>query len=285
MTALDSRHRREVQMTKVLLSCTLALMLAATVCGAQTAVVTGTATVGGQPETASVTLTILPKSTVTITLPVSGVSGLPGATINFAIQSSTSRLQPAAEQFVLSAPSATVASFTVTAGASATAAAKTLTCAVPTSPPPPAGTTQLNCVLAGINNTTMANGTIANVGAVLASTAPTGTATISLSNVSVANAFGNAILSSISAPTLTVTVSPTMAMTCAPDVNSVPNAVANQIEPGEVLTCSVTFSSSLAAATTVTLSSNDVVSPGVTVPASVIIASGATSQTLQATGI
>jgi len=178
-----------------------------------------------------------------------------------------------------------VASFNVTTGAAATAAAKTVTCAVPTNPPPPAGTTQLNCVLAGINNTTMANGTIANVGAVLASTAPAGTATITLSNVNVANAFGNAILSSIAAATLTLTVSPTMAMNCAPDINSVPTGVANQVEPGEVLTCLVTFSSNLTNATTVTLSSNDIVSLGVTVPASVIVASGAATQTFLATGI
>lgn len=252
---------------------------------AQTAVITGTATVNGQPETASVTITLLPKSTVTISLPSSGVSGTPSTTVNFAIQSSTSRLQPAAEQFTLSAPSATIASFTVTAGAAATAAAKTISCAIPTNPPPPTGTTQLNCVVAGINTTTMANGTIANVAAVLASTAPAGTATITLSGISVSNAAGNAILSSISVPTLTLTVSPTMAMTCAPDTNSVPNAVANQAEPGEPITCSATFSSALSAATVVTLVSNATVSPGVTVPASVTVASGASSQTFTATGI
>jgi len=261
-------------------------LLTACACAAQnTATVTGTATVNGQPETASVIITLLPKSTVTFSLPASGVSGIPAATVNFALQSVTSRLQPAAEQFTLSAPSTVIASFAITAGPVATAAAKTATCAVPTSPPPPTGTTQLNCVVAGINSTTMANGVIANVAAVLATTAPAGSATITLSGVSVSNAFGVAILSSIAVPTLTVTVSPTMAMTCAPDTNGVPNAVANQIEPGEVLTCSVTFSAALSASTSVALSSNATVSPGVTVPATMTVSSGSIAQTFLATGI
>ncbi len=260
------------------------LVLIAGLAAAQTATVTGTATINGSPESANVTLTILPKSTVSIALPTSATNTTAGSTVNLVIVMTTTRMQPAALQFSVSGPSTTFSSLTVTAGAGATAAGKSITCAAPTTPV--AGTVQQNCVLAGVNTTTIPTGAqIATVAAVVLATAPAGTVSVTLSALTVSNVFGYGMVSTISTATASVVVSPTMALNCAPDTNSVPNALANQLEPGEQLTCSVTLSAPVTAATTVTLSSSATLDPGATVPASVSIASGATSQTFTATGI
>ena len=252
-------------------------------CQAQTAVVTGTATVNGQQESANITITLLPKSTASVTFPTGTLNTIPGGTINTTIVSNTTRLQPAALQFTISGPSGIFSAIVVTTGAGATAAGKSITCAAGT---PPAGTIQQVCILAGINQTTIPTGAVvANVQVTLQASAAAGNATLTLSAFTAANLFGNTMLASITVPTVTVNVSPTMAMSCLPDTASVANPVVNQVEPGEVLTCSASFSSAVTAATTVSLSSNDTVSPGMTVPASIVIASGTTSQTFAATGI
>ena len=251
--------------------------------GAQTVTVMGTATINGQAESANATLTILPKSTVSLALPTSATNTTAGSTVNLVIVMSTTRMQPAALQFSVSGPSATFSSLTVTAGADATAAGKTIGCAVV--PPGTSGVIQTNCVLTGMNQTTIPTGSkIANVAATVLAAAPAGSVSVTLSGLTVSNFFGNAMASAISTTTTSVVVSPTMALNCMPDTNSVPNALPNQIEPGEQLTCTVTLSSATSA-TTVTLSSSAIVDPGATVPASVAIASGATSQTFTVTGI
>ena len=269
---------------KLLTALVFTLLLVGMAACAQTVTVTGTATINGQQESANVTLTVLPKSTVSLALPTSATNTTAGSTVNLVIVMTTTRMQPAALQFSVSGPSATFSSLTVTAGAGATAAGKSITCAAPTTPV--AGTLTQICILAGVNQNTIPTGAqIANVAAVVLASAPAGSVSITLSALTVSNLFGNAMVSAISTATAPVVVSPSMAITCAPDTNSVPNALPNQFEPGEPLTCTVTLSSAVTAATTVTLSSSSIVDPGATVPASAAIASGATSQTFTATGI
>lgn len=269
---------------KLLTALVFTLLLVGMAACAQTVTVTGTATISGQPESANVTLTILPKSTVSLALPTSATNTTAGSTVNLIVVMSTTRMQPAALQFSVSGPSSTFSSLTVTAGAGATAAGKSITCAPPSTTV--SGTIQQNCVLAGVNTNTIPTGAqIANVAAVLLATAPAGTVSVTLSGLTVSNVFGNAMVSAISTATSSVVISPTMAITCAPDTNSVPNALPNQLEPGEQLTCTATLSSAASAATTVTLTSSSTVDPGATVPTSVSIVSGATSQTFTVTGI
>ena len=69
---------------------------------------------------------------------------------------------PAALQWQLSYPTAAVTSITVSTGAAATAAGKTVMCV-------PAGTGTYTCVMAGLNNNGIADGTVATANITLAS--------------------------------------------------------------------------------------------------------------------
>lgn len=254
------------------------MLMGLTVANAQTATLTGTAL----GESSNVTITLLPRSTDSYSFSTSAVNGVANGTVVFNVSASTTRLEPAALQFTLSAPATSVSSFSVTTGAAATAASKTTTCAVPTNPPPPTGTTQVNCLVAGINTNAVANGVIANVTATLPATPASGTITLSAPVSS--NVAGNAITAVISGGLIALTANPTLAVVCVADPATLA-PVAGQLEPGEVLSCAVTLSTSLTTATVVTLTSSATVSPGFTVPASVTIAAGATSASFQITGI
>lgn len=255
-------------------------------CGIAAAQSTSTVSATGDGQSPQVTFTLLSKSTVSLAWTATTATATPGGSVALTISSSTTRLEPASIQFTLSAPSPSVSGFTVTAGPTATAAGKAVTCAVPTSPAPPAGTTLVNCIVSALSATPIGNGVIANVSVAVPTAAPAGTASITLSGFSTANAWGNAIQASI--PTATaasvVTVQPGLTLNCIADPDTL-TPVAYQIEAGEQIACTVTLSGAAATATTVTLASNATSSPGVTVPASVVIAAGQTSANFTATGI
>lgn len=260
----------------------LFLLAAAGLCSAQTSTVSAT----GDGQSPQVTFTLLSKSTISLAWTATTATATPGGSVALTISSSTTRLEPASIQFTLSAPAASVSGFTVTAGPTATAAGKGVTCAVPTNPAPPAGTTLVNCIVSALSATPIGNGVVANVSVAVPTTAPSGTASITLSAFSASNPFGNLIQASVPVATAAsvVTVQPALALNCIADPN-VLSPVAYQIEPGEQVSCTVTLSSAATAATTVTLSSSATSSPGVTVPASVVVAAGQTSANFTATGI
>jgi hypothetical protein len=95
------------------------------------------------------------------TLTLAPASGNPRTSVsmNLALVSGGA---PAALQWNLSYPTAAVTSITVSTGAAATAAGKTVTCA-------PAGTGTYPCVLTGLNQNGIADGTVATANITLAS--------------------------------------------------------------------------------------------------------------------
>lgn len=260
-------------MKKLLLS--LALVVAA--CKAQTPTnATVTATLGSQ--TANVQLQLLPATQLSLLNGNSPIAVVAGQTASFGINLNSacssvrpSCLQPAALQFTLNAPSSGVSGFTVTAGPVATAAGKNVQCAVVA--PGTAGTTAINCLVVGINNTGIANGVVANVVAQTVATA-SGAVSITASGLSASNVFANSMNIVATALTTVLSFNPVLSLTAAQAF----------IEPGEVVVLTAGLSSSPVGSQTITISSDHAGKPGVVVPASVIINAGQTSVAFNATG-
>ena len=261
-------------MKKLLLS----LVLMAAACNAQTPPsATVTATLGGQ--TASVQLQLLPATQLSlISNGSSPLSVIAGQTANFNVNLNSSCsavrpscLQPAGVQFTLNAPSAAVSGFTVTAGPVVTAAGKTLQCAVVA--PGTTGVTAINCLVAGLNNNGIANGTLASVAVQTVATA-TGSAAITGSSFSAANVFANSMSIVGSALTTVLSFTPTLSLTAAQGF----------IEPGEVVVLTAAVSSVSSGAQTIALASDHTGKPGVIVPASVTLNAGQSSVTVSAVG-
>lgn len=234
-----------------------------------------TATFGGQ--TASVSFTILPPTVLAVASSISAISTPVGKTIAFdlGMTSTCSNLrpaclQPAGLQFQIQAPSASISSFTVTEGAAATTAAKTWSCAVQAV----TGQTATKCILAGLNQLTIASGIVAHVSAMVAPTA-TGTATVSASGFVASNLFGNAMTGSISS-NVSLSFVATLGLACAQLF----------VEPGEQATCTISLSPASATSSVVSLSTDHATSPGLVLPspASATVAANATSATFAITG-
>lgn len=243
---------------------------------------TGTLTGSALGQTASVVLTLLPASVDTYSFNTSSLVGSAGGTVTFDVLANTSRLQPAAQEFSIYAPSASISAFNVVAGPAVSSASKSLSFATSTSVG--TATTEVIVVIAGVNQTTIANGTIAIVTATLASAAVAGT--IALSSPSSANVSGNAITAAISTSggTIALAVNPTLSITVATDPNTVsPNP--DSIEPGEVLIGTVSLSGTSTSSTVVSLVSSNPTDPGFTVPASVTIPAGTLTATFSITGV
>jgi hypothetical protein len=232
---------------------------------------TATVTAVGAGQTQTVTFNLLPKSVITVGFVTSAGTTPAGATVNVDLSMATTRLQAAGVQFTLTAPIASVTSFTVSPGPTATAAAKTVTCAAATT----IGTSiQQNCLVTGLNQNTMGNGVFAHLAIAVPATAPAGVAAVTFSNFVASNVFGRAISGTVNAGTFSITVVPTMTLTCA----------ALSVEPGEDVVCTVKFSVAVAADVSVAVSTNTPGVPGLIVPTSVTVAAGATSQNFVVTG-
>ena len=126
---------------------------------------------------------ISPTLALAQTLMLAPASGNPGTSVsmNLALVSGGA---PAALQWQLSYPTAAVTSITVSTGTAATAAGKTVMCA-------PAGTGTYICVLVGLNQNGIADGTVATANITLASGA-TGDVQIGVGSALGATALGAA---------------------------------------------------------------------------------------------
>ena len=116
-------------------------------------------------------------------LALSSGTVLPGGTTSLSLSlSSPGSNQPAAIQWTLTYPAASVASLNVTAGPALSSVGKTVTCA--------GGAGAVTCVAWGLNSTTISDGVVANVSVTLSggSAAP-----ISISNSLGASPAGDAI--------------------------------------------------------------------------------------------
>jgi hypothetical protein len=187
---------------------------------------------------------------------------------------------PAALQWNLSYPTAAVTSITVSTGAAATAAGKTVMCA-------PAGTGSYACVLAGFNQNGIADGTVATANITLASGA-TGDVQIGVGSALGATALGTAQAVTATGNTIHVGGTPPpppppppppatpvlSGFSCALPSNG-------QFNPGNTATCTVALSAAATAATDVALTSDH--QHIVQVPSTVTIATGSTSASFTAT--
>ena len=176
---------------------------------------------------------------------------------------------PAALQWNLSYPTAAVTGITVSTGAAATAAGKTVTCA-------PAGTGTYACVLEGLNQNGIADGTVATANITLTSGA-TGDVQIGVGSALGATALGAA--QAVTATGNTIHVGRTPPATLSFFSCTLPSN--GQFRPGDTATCTVALSAAATAAADVALASDH--QRIVQVPSTVTIAAGSTSASFTAT--
>jgi uncharacterized protein (TIGR03437 family) len=156
-------------------------------------------------------------------------------------------------------PASQISSIGATAGPAATAAGKTLSCALTPG--------LLTCVEIGLNRNAIAAGVVANVQLTLAANATT--TSISLSNPVAVAATGSAVPASTTAGGV-VAVPAISSISCAP----------GSLYGGQISTCSATLNTvAPAGGIAIALSSNN---SALTVPASVTIGAGATTATFSA---
>ena len=169
--------------------------------------------------------------------------------------------QPAAVQWTFTYPSAALASFTVGAGPSLTAANKTIACS--------GNGSAYTCVAYGMNATPIANGIAATVSVTPAGGAST--VTIGVSNALGATPAGDAIAVTATGGVVNVISQPTLStINCSPATLTSAQATA----------CTVTLSAAAASTTILALSSS---AGCLAVPQSVSIATGAISTTFSVT--
>jgi hypothetical protein len=172
--------------------------------------------------------------------------------------------EPAGVQWTITYTPSDVTAISAVAGASATAAGKTLTCA------PSAGA--LACIVYGINGNTMSNGGVATISLALAP--GVGSTAIGVINSSASDAQGNALTVSASGATVSGGPAGTLGvgtLVCAP----------TSLASGGVSGCTVTLNGTApAGGASVTLSSDN---PNLTTPGSAAVAAGAVSANFNAT--
>ncbi len=124
-------------------------------------------------------------------------NAIAGGAVTLAISLTTSGTSPAAVQWTIGYPVATISTVTVAVGASASSASKTLTCA--------GGSGVVTCVVDGINQNTIGAGLLATATFTIAASAASGSVPILLSRIVAVSAGGSAISASGLAGAITVT--------------------------------------------------------------------------------
>jgi hypothetical protein len=188
-------------------------------------------------------------------------SAAPGASITVPVMTTASGgAQPAAVRWTIGYPSADLSIVNITAGASVTAASKSIACSST------AGST--TCVAYGINSNIIGNGALANVTFMVASGSLHTSAAVSLSGPAAASGPGSSIPGTGVGGTITIvqSVQPTLtSLICSP----------SSLGPSGVSGCTVTLSSAaLAGGFAVALASNN---PYLTVLPSVTVTAGTLS--------
>jgi hypothetical protein len=203
------------------------------------------------------------------TLALSSATAGTGATATLNLSLNAPTIQPAALEWTLSFSTADFAAVNVTAGPAATAAGKLMSCTT--------GAGSFNCLLAGMNDSTIASGVVATVTVTVASSTADTSSLIQVLSPSASNAAGN--LLAITATGGTVTINqPTNQTYAITALVCAPNRLAT---PGSAV-CTATVSAP-APSEGLTLATG-VASGGLelTVPASASVAPGATATTFSA---
>ena len=188
----------------------------------------------------------------------------PGSTVSLNLSFSAGGNAPAALEWSLSYPSATVTSFQATAGPALTASSKTLSCN--------GGGGVLTCVAAGLNSGAIGSGVVAVLTATVSASAG-GTVSIPIGNLMGANPDGT--FEAVSGTGATIAISPTV-----PSISGLQCSPTSLVSDATSI-CTVTLSQAApAGGSAVALSSSSTALP---VPASVTVGAGLSSATFSAT--
>jgi len=194
------------------------------------------------------------------TLGISSAVVNPGGNAALGLTLTVSGTAPAGLEWKIVYSSAQISGISITPGAAAATAGKTLSCS--------SNSGMSNCILTGLNTNTIGSGVVAFLNVTVAP--GTTTASIQISNTIGVDAGGNG-LSVTSAGGGTISVPSLLPVTCSPAA----------LSAGATSTCSVTLTQAApAGGSAVTLASNN---PLLTVPASVMVPVGATTATFSAT--
>jgi hypothetical protein len=201
-----------------------------------------------------------------ISMSLSSGSGAPGTGVVLNLSmSDPNNTQPASLQWVMTYSTVDFSGVVVAAGASATAASKTLSCNTA------AGTS--TCILYGMNETPIASGVVATVTLTISGSTPDTSSNLQLTSGMASTGTGGLITSTNSGSTVTI-VQPTVALT---GVSCSPASVIG----GQPSTCTVTLSSNAVSGTFTVAIANGNTSL-VAVPTSVSVALNANSATFTA---
>src|ERR1022692_4228175 len=195
-------------------------------------------------------------------LALSSGATTPGGTVSLNLSlSSPSGSQPAGIEWTFVYLPSDIFAISASAGAAATAAGKSLSCA--------GSPGSYLCLLTGLNGNVIQNGVVA-VLTVTLSAASSG-ATISVTNALSASTAGSAIQTTATGGTITTGVPLSLtSLRCNPGT----------VASGASTTCTVSLNQSASSGTTVTLSDNNAL---LTIPASVAVPAGASSANFTAT--
>jgi len=202
-----------------------------------------------------------------ITMSLSAGSGSPGAGVVLNLSmSDPNNTQPSSLQWVMTYSTVDFSGVVVAAGASATAASKTLSCNNV------AGTS--TCVLYGMNETPIASGVVATVTLTVSATTPDTSSSVQLTSGMASSGTGGLITSTNTGSTVTI-VQPTVSLS---GVSCSPASVTG----GQPSTCSVTLTSNaISGSFTVTITNGN--TSLVTVPTSVSVTQGSNTAAFTAT--
>jgi hypothetical protein len=199
------------------------------------------------------------------TLSLSSASSSPGESVDLTLNlTGGGRTPPASLEYTFSYSSLAISSVSVTLGASASAAGKSILCTN--------GQGSTSCMVWGDNTTGIADGVVANVRLALASAASDSSSPVVLSAGSAATAWGYSLGMSLSGSNVSV-LAGLNGFSCDPIL----------IEPPDTSTCTISLTAPAGSGgTTITFSAPE---GGVSVPTSVTIPAGSSSASFTVSGL
>jgi uncharacterized protein (TIGR03437 family) len=195
-------------------------------------------------------------------LTLDSASASPGGTLALNLVLNAGSTQPAAVQWTLTYNPASITGFSISNGAGAVAASKSLACS--------SGSGTATCLVAGLNQNVIANGTVAVVNVTLSSAS--GTVTVGVTGVVAAAPDGSSVAASGTGGNISLVLpNPLPSVACNP----------TSLKTASTSTCTVTLAQPASAGgAMVTLSSNNAM---LSVPASVMVPAGSSSANFTAT--
>jgi uncharacterized protein (TIGR03437 family) len=197
-----------------------------------------------------------------VSLTLDSASAGPGGTLSLNLVLNAGSTQPAAGQWTLTYDPASITGFSISNGAGALAASKSLACSN--------GSGTSTCLVSGLNQNLIAPGTVAVVNVTL-SGAASGTVTIGVTGVVAAAPDGSSVAASGTGGNISLVLPNPLSMACNP----------TSLNSASTSTCTVTLAQPASTGgAMVSLSSNNA---RLSVPASVMVPAGSSSANFTAT--